>query len=295
MPNPTPFNPLKITNSSYSKNSFYPMLNPDNSLINPINSINPINTLNQINPINTITSFFPNFTPLLDEQAKINNYIQTKNNFFLNKKRSADTDINLNTNTNINININNNLNNENTEKVQNNNELKENKNTITKNKININNKPKAKSTFFCIKQNKIKNEGEKNDNLPNKKNMFTVIQKSNYVYRKRKPRKKKQFNGSNQIKLCGHEGCEGIFKTKKQLIYHHYKMNIECHNDTIYLLKMMSHVKNILLKHYNILKKDDKIINISNLYKETMKNISLDEHIETLVGFNFEDEFNINE
>ena len=295
MPKPTPFNPLKITNSSFSKNSFYPMLNQDNPLINPINSINPINTLNQINPINTITSFFPNFTPMLDEQVKKNNYIQTKNNFFLNKKRSADTDINLNTNININNNINNNLNNENTEKVQNNNELKENKNIITKNKINTSNKPKAKSTFFCIKQNKIKNEGEKIDNSSNKKNMFTVIQKSNYVYRKRKPRKKKQFNGINQTKLCGHEGCEGIFKTKKQLLYHHYKMNIECHNDTIYLLKMMCHVKNILLKNSNILKKDDIIINISNLYKETMKNISLDEHIETLVGFNFEDEFNINE
>ena len=40
-------------------------------------------------------------------------------------------------------------------------------------------------------------------------------------------------------------------KTKKQLNYHHYKMNSDCHNDTITLLKMINRVKKILLKGYS--------------------------------------------
>ena len=133
VPNPTPFNPLKITNSSYSKNSFHPMMNSDIPLINPINSINPINTINLINPINTITSFFPNYTPFINEQIlKKNNNAQTKNNFLLNKKRNADNEINLYENI----------------KEKEYNETKEN-NNLTSNNI-----PKVKNTFFCIKQNK---------------------------------------------------------------------------------------------------------------------------------------------
>ena len=69
-------------------------------------------------------------------------------------------------------------------------------------------------------------------------------------------------------------------------------MSIECHNDTINLLKMINSVKEILLKKKNF-KENENIFNkFSELYKETMKNISLPEHIETLVGFNFEDEVN---
>ena len=101
--------------------------------------------------------------------------------------------------------------------------------------------------------------------------MFTVIQKSVYNYKKRKPRKRKILNRiKNKIK-CSHKGCEGIFKTKKQLVYHHYKMNVECHNDIINLLKLIYSTKTLLLK------KSDKIEEISkkygDLYRETMKKI----------------------
>lgn len=268
VPNPTPFNPLKITNSSYSKNSFHPMMNPDIPLINPINSINPINnTINLINPINTITSFFPNYTPFINEQIlKKNNNAQTKNNFLLNKKRNADNEINLYENI----------------KEKEYNETKEN-NNLTSNNI-----PKVKNTFFCIKQNK-----EQNMDNSIKKNLFTVFKKSSYVYKKRKPRKKKVLNGIKNKISCNHNGCEGKFKTKKQLVYHHYKMSVECHNDTISLLKIIYFTKNILLKKNNE-KENNNIDKLSELYKETMKNISLEEHIETLVGFNFEDEVNGN-
>ncbi len=120
--------------------------------------------------------------------------------------------------------------------------------------------------------------------------MFTVIQKSVYNYKKRKPRKRKILNRiKNKIK-CSHKGCEGIFKTKKQLVYHHYKMNPQCQNNTITIIKMIYDIKKILIK--NNFEKNK--IKFGELYKTTMKKISLDEHIETLVGYNFEDEINEN-
>ena len=83
---------------------------------------------------------------------------------------------------------------------------------------------------------------------------------------------------------CGHEGCEGDFKTKKQLVFHHYKMSIECHNDTIALLKLISYIKKLLKKENNI-----NIEKYSLLYKEAMNNIPLDAYINAITGYNFED------
>ena len=270
-PNPTSFNPLKITNSSYSKNSFCPIMNQDSTLINPINiihnyTINPITTLNPINNINSMTSIFPNYSqiPLFNEQALNKSLSQTKNNIFLNKKRNSDNDMNLNFNIKEN---------ENKEK-----EL----NDIKKNNVVKSNTAKQKSTFFLVKQPK--NQIIEN---PQKKHLFTVIPKSNYIYRKRKPRKTKFFNGIKAGINCRHKGCESVFKTKKQLVFHHYKMSPECHNDTINILKMIYFTKIILLK--DIEGRENLFGKYSELYKITMNNISLDEHIETLVGLNFED------
>ena len=277
LPNPSQFNPLKITDGSYSKNSFYNMINQDGNgiIINSVNNLNPnfngntINNINTFNGISPIISFLPNFTqnPLNNEQNLKKNSLN-QNNIFLNKKRGSNSDINPKFNI---------------KEIK---EAKEELNDNIKNNNNIkNNLPKAKSKFFYVKQS----QAQKVEN-PTKKNLFTVIQKSNYVYRKRKQRKKKLFNGLRYKIKCGHEGCEGVFKTKKQLVYHHYKMSLECHNDTINLLKMINSTKTLLLK--NIEKKEELSKKYAELYRETMKNIPLDEHIEIIVGFNFEDEIN---
>ena len=69
-------------------------------------------------------------------------------------------------------------------------------------------------------------------------------------------------------------------------------MSIECHYDTITLLKMIYSVKKLLLKH---VKKNNEINNnnicekYSLLYKETMNTIPFEEYIETIAGFNLED------
>ena len=145
-PNPTPFNPLKITNSSYSKNSFCPLMNQDSTLINPINiihnyTINPITTLNPINNINPINSIFPNYSqiPLINEQALNKSLSQTKNNFFLNKKRNSDNDMNLNFNIKVN---------ENKEKDL---------NDTKKNNVVKSSTPKTKEYFFLGKAAKNSN------------------------------------------------------------------------------------------------------------------------------------------
>ena len=80
LPNPSQFNPLKITDGSYSKNSFYNMMNQDGNgiIINTVNNFNPncngntINNINTFNGINPIISFLPNFTqsPLINEKKK---------------------------------------------------------------------------------------------------------------------------------------------------------------------------------------------------------------------------------
>ena len=284
-PNPNQINPFKITNSSFSKNSFYPLMNPEMSLVNPNNltnpnySINPINFINPINNnINPVNPLFQNFTQISlinDQIIKKNNLNQTKNNIFLNKKRNAD-------NLKINFNI---KEKENKEKENKEKEIKI-FNDIKKTNESKNIIQKPKNALFYVKQQ----SHQENKENPSKKNLFTVIQKSNYIYKKRKPRKKKLFNGIKNKINCGHEGCEGIFKTKKQLVFHHYKMNSDCHNDTINLIKMINLTKKILLK--KVEQKEKLLEKYSELYKETMKKISLDEHIETLVGLNFEDELN---
>ena len=165
-------------------------------------------------------------------------------------------------------------------------------NDVTKNYNSILNKKRKRTEsnniYFLVK----KEQKKQIANFSFKKNMFNVYKKSKYVFRKRKKRIKKNLN-LNRIKInCSHKGCESVFKTKKQLAFHHYKMNIECHHDTISLLKMIASVKKILLNQV----KKTKEINVNNiwkkyslLYKETMNNMPLEEYIENIVGFNLED------
>ena len=259
--------PNKITNSSFSKNSFYAMnqnMEPNLNLFNQINIGNQMNNLNQPNlfnqfnifnnnPINPFNSL-NNINPLNTNIANI-----SPNNIYFNA-----------TNNNLVLNIKRNL------------EEKEEKKNI------------KKCIIFKIndsKDNKDNIDNNINSSIssqPKRNNLFTVIQKSTYKYKKRKPRKKKFFNGIKKKIICSHNGCEATFKTKKQLVYHHYKMNPQCHNDTIYILKMINYLKTLLKKN----NKENNIKKFGELYRETMKNISLEEHIESLVGFNFEDEIN---
>ena len=286
--------PPKITNSSFSKNSFYMMnqnnVDPNMNLFNQINPQgNQMNTLTQINQINQINQFnFFNSNPFnsfnainiinptnlnfqnLNAQIPVNDIYLSKNNLS-NYQNNNNNNINIDNNNNIFL-----------SKKRNSEEKPKEKNKIKKNIFFKTNYPKLKKENLNI--NNINNTISQE--ITNKKNMFTVIAKSSYNYKKRKPRKKKFNNAFKKKLICGHQGCKGKFKTKKQLVFHHYKMNPQCQNDTISLLKMINDVK-IMLKKIDKEKNQNKF---GELYHETMKNVSLDEHIETLVGYNFEDE-----
>ena len=270
--------PPKMTNSSFSRNSFCimnPNLEPNFNLLNQMNTLTQMNQVKQIsqynffgpnsfNSFSTLNALNAPQIPLNDIYLNKNNNSNNIKNIFLGQKRNSD------------------------DKAEEKENEKEKK---------INNK---KNIFFQKNPQKKENNLNLNKNLSNdiintnsqettnKKNLFTVIPKSTYNYKKRKPRKRKALTGIKNKLTCSHKGCEGTFKTKKQLIYHHYKMNPQCHNDTIAILKMIYNIK-ILLKRNNIEKNTKKF---RELYRETMKNVSLDEHIETLVGYNFEDEIN---
>ena len=161
-------------------------------------------------------------------------------------------------------------------------EIKINKDDVIKNNNLIINKM---TSLFVIEK---KEPSQLTPKKITKKYMFSIYKKSKYIFRKRKPKIKK-IQDMSSIKInCGHEGCEVVFKTKKHLIFHHYKISSECHNDTIILLKMISFVKKLLLKenkNNDELDKNKILEKYSLLYEETMKNISLDEHIDTIVGF----------
>ena len=239
-------NPYKITNSSFSKNSFspnIPIYEPNNLIINPMNTLTQLNQINIFNPINYYNNNFNKINNTFNPNFNLTN-INNENNLFLNQKRNFETS-------------------EKKEKI----------------------KHKKRNIIFYTNFNNIEKQII-NKEKEEKKNLFTVIPKSVYNYKKRKPRKKKLFTGIKNKLKCHHDGCEGIFKTKKQLKFHHYKMNPNCHNDTLTLIKLISGVKNILLKNKNIEEYKQKF---GEIYRETMKNISLEEHIETLIGFNFED------
>ena len=276
----------KITNSSFSRNSFClmnPNLEPNPYLLNQLNFTgNQMNnnTFTQINQINQYNFFCPNpfnnFNTLNVPQNQINDIFLTKNNN-INNINNTNNINNINEKNNNNIFLG--------EKRKSSDKIEE-KEKPNNNTNNISNK--NKNVIFKINTQKPDDLLINTNSLEttSKRNMFTVIQKSVYNYKKRKPRKRMLLNRIKNKIVCSHPGCEGIFKTKKQLIYHHYKMNPQCQNDTITILKMIYDIKNILIK--NDFEKNK--IKFGELYKETMKKISLDEHIETLVGYNFEDE-----
>ena len=89
---------------------------------------------------------------------------------------------------------------------------------------------------------------------------------------------------------CLHPGCDLSYKTKKQLISHHSKMDIECQRDTILWLKLISFTKKIILNKLkkNILKKEN-LKSVIEKYENTIKNIGLKEYAQMICGNNFQD------
>ena len=116
---------------------------------------------------------------------------------------------------------------------------------------------------------------EKNE----KKNLFEINKNYNNKIHKSKSLFKINKNKEETIH-CNHFGCDIFFKTKKQAVFHHFKMSQECQEDSINLIKLILETKKIVLK--NIEKNNFDFY--SKLYENTMKEISLTDYINTITG-----------
>lgn len=99
-------------------------------------------------------------------------------------------------------------------------------------------------------------------------------------------KKQIEMNEEDKKYNCGHEGCDLSYKTKKQKVSHHGKMDPECQKDSINLLKNISSVKDILLSLY----KKDKIKykdieGIKDKFEKIMRDISINEYAQMICGY----------
>ena len=138
----------------------------------------------------------------------------------------------------------------------------------------LNKKRKVKTIIFAPTKVKNKNIIQVNDNKENKeikkgkKILFQIFKRRNYYKDSKNYLKKKE---NNQTIYCCHSGCTNSFKTKRQVIFHHYKMSPECQEDTICFLRAIFKIKKIFLK--NIGENANLFEKYSKLYENSMKEI----------------------
>jgi len=102
-------------------------------------------------------------------------------------------------------------------------------------------------------------------------------------------------NNNNEFDFfnCKHENCEQKFKTLKQKINHHFKMNPECKKDVINILNNICKLKNII---YNLINKKGFVLNNDLIFKfnNIFNNILHKEYAQNILGLNFYQNFNNN-
>ena len=92
----------------------------------------------------------------------------------------------------------------------------------------------------------------------------------------------KEFNFFN----CEHENCDQKFKTLKQKINHHFKMNPECKKDVINLLNNICKLKKIIFNLINkkgFVLKNDLIFKFNNIFNKILHK----EYAQNILGLNF--------
>ena len=247
----------------------------------------------------------------------INNKFSQDSFMFLNNNNNIEDDLNKNKNNNLdamNIFINN-VNNSYTNNINNNyfNNINNfcfssNANKINAelsfNQDNIDNFLYKKRKPDIAKQNGQKGNSSSSKNNQIKKNIFKTqknnkdINKNrikpkiifNCYQSKQKSKFRRQKNKKNNFSFrCSHTNCEYAYKTLKQLQNHHFKMMPECQVDLISLLKEIYNTKLILIKC--ISNDINKKKYFSELYENSIKNISLNQYTETISGTHLEEVF----
>ena len=244
--------------------------------ISILSSLNKDNNLISSNPIKNI--YIPKLTTqsfkMLNENETINfrnNKNQRTNSSFFNLNNKNEFDIfqckeniyNF-TNESFSVNILNN-NNKNTQSLFQDNNIELDENTNYYNLMNFN---------ISI----LDNQNNNNINNLNNDDLNEKISKNN-----------EEYNNYNFLfKECEHVNCEQTFKTLKQKLNHHKKMEPFCRSDTINLIKCIKELKKIILnlKNKNYINSFPQLI---RKYQQIVSNIPHKEYAQLLCGLTFYD------
>lgn len=121
--------------------------------------------------------------------------------------------------------------------------------------------------------------------LLGKKNLFINIKNNTKKEREYRKYTRKNTNKGNKIFQCEHRECGVCYKTKKQRMSHHNKMNPECKGDCVNFLYLIRNVKKIMLSSNKM-----KISNeLKKKYEEVMSLVSLEDHVQLIPGFRFDE------
>ena len=265
-------------NNQCCTNNFF--LNINNSLIINNNSNNNNNCSN----INNIkySQYIPfNDISLSYEDIYLNTSLNCENSLFNNNNNIYITKINNSTSNNIN-----------------NKEVKKNeKNKESKPQLNVNQELNNKKEEKARINDNIEEEISINENLNERTNkiILDVIQKENddnihtkiNLNLKKKIKKKKNENKSKNDIQYGHPKRR-IFKTMKQKLNLHKKLDPECRNDTILIIYTISKLKNIIksLEANNKIKNKASFERIKNLYKNYIIYLQHKEYAQNIIGNN---------
>lgn len=151
-------------------------------------------------------------------------------------------------------------------------------------------------------QQKREIEFERNDIIQkdspetNNKNEGIIAKKKPNIFIHHKYEKKNSKNDSSYHFKCLHPICDFVSQTKKQKMFHHNKMNNECKNDTINILKLIREAKEIIVANSNkshLSNKQKKTIKkIKERFESVIKSLSLNDYAQFIVGLDFDDNSN---
>ena len=112
--------------------------------------------------------------------------------------------------------------------------------------------------------------------------------RANYKYHIRTAHVKKD----NKDTICSHFGCKHTFKTKKQKLMHHDKLEDECRNDKNYLMNLISSFQNFFNEILKDCSDEEKIefkqkyLSINQQIKRVEEVVVNKEHYDALLGIN---------
>jgi hypothetical protein len=91
----------------------------------------------------------------------------------------------------------------------------------------------------------------------------------------------------NKDTICSHFGCKHIFKTKKQKLMHHDKLEDECRSDKNYLMNLISSFQNFfneICSDKDKIKFEQNYISINEQIKKVEEVVLNKEHYDALLG-----------